>query len=235
MQTQKVLVIVPAYNEERAIQYVVKDILKKYPRFSVLVIDDGSTDNTAQEASRAGATVVSLPINLGIGGAVQTGLKIAHAEGYDAAVQVDGDAQHDIAYLKDVVRPVLAGEFDLCIGSRFLRTRSGFRSTFLRRIGIRFFSWLLRRLTGVRLTDPTSGYRAFGRLLIEQFALSYPSDFPEPETIQRAKRLGAKIGEVPVKMRKRLGGISSIRYLKTIYYMIKVTFAILIDTLRKKK
>lgn len=235
LSQKKILVIIPAYNEARAIKFLVKEIKSKHPHVSVLVVNDGSLDQTREEAEAAGAWVVSLPYNLGIGGAVQTGFKIANEENFDLAVQIDGDAQHDPLSLDDLLRPVLEGRLDLCIGSRFLDPDSVFQSTFLRRVGIRFFSLLLQYLTGMRLTDPTSGYRAINKKLIREFANYYPADFPEPEAIKVAKRLGGRIGEVPVKMRKRLGGISSIRYAKPIYYMIKVTFAILIDVLRRKK
>lgn len=235
MQNKRILVVIPAYNEARAIRFLVKEIKAKHPQVSILVVNDGSSDQTRQEAEAAGASVVSLPYNLGIGGAVQTGFKIADEEDFDVAVQMDGDAQHDPASLKDLLEPILANKLDLCIGSRFLDPNSVFQSTFLRRIGIRFFSFLLRCLMGTRLTDPTSGYRAINKKLIHEFARYYPADFPEPEAIKMAKRLGARIGEVPVKMMKRLGGISSIRYAKPIYYMIKVTFAILIDVFKKRE
>jgi glycosyltransferase involved in cell wall biosynthesis len=234
MPQSKVLIMIPAFNEGRVIHRVVKEIHKHYPECDLVVINDGSTDNTQEEAKAAGARVLPLPFNLGIGGAIQTAFKIAHEEGYDACVQIDGDAQHDPTYLSRVLSPVLSGELDLCIGSRFLSDRSAFKSTFVRRIGIRFFSILLRTMTSTPLTDPTSGFRATGKALIQQFAHYYPIDFPEPEAIKVANRLGARIGEVPVNMRKRLGGISSIRYFDTMYYMIKVTFAIFIDTLKKK-
>lgn len=234
IQNKKILVMIPAYNESKAIKRLVRDIKKRYPTLTVLVINDGSTDNTLQEAEAAGATVISLPYNLGIGGAVQTGYKFAHAEGYDATIQIDGDAQHDPAFLMDVLNPVLRDELDLCVGSRFLTKRSLFKSTFARRIGIRFFAILLGALTGIPLTDPTSGFRATGTKLISRFANYYPVDFPEPEAIKIANRFSARIGEVSVNMRKRLGGTSSIRYLATFYYMIKVTLAILIDSLKKK-
>lgn len=235
MADKRVLIIVPAYNESRAIGKLIEEIRAVHPDFTALVVDDGSRDNTAEEAIKAGAHVIRLPYNLGIGGAVQTGYKFAEREGYDATVQIDGDAQHDPRYLNAILEPVLSGRLDLCIGSRFLTGDTGFKSTFTRRIGIRFFSLLLKTLTGVPLTDPTSGFRATGKRLIPCYASYYPVDFPEPEAIQMAKRLGAKIGEVPVSMRKRLGGISSIRFAKTMYYMIKVTLAILIDTLKKKQ
>lgn len=235
MLNQKVLIIIPALNEGRAIKRLVTEIRSLHPSFDIVVVNDGSSDNTASEAQSAGARVITLPYNLGIGGAVQTGFKLASREQYDAAVQIDGDAQHDPAYLSAVLNPVLSGSLDLSIGSRFLRDKTRFKSTWLRRIGIRFFSALLSWLTGIRLTDPTSGFRATGKQLITRFAAYYPVDFPEPEAIKLAKRYGARIGEVPVEMRKRLGGVSSIRYLATFYYMIKVTLAILIDTLRKNQ
>lgn len=235
MQTKKILVIIPAFNEERSITFVVKRIKSLHPDIKVVVINDGSTDATVREAIAAGAPTVSLPYNLGIGGAVQTGFKIAKTEGFDIAVQVDGDAQHDPAYLKDIVAPLIRDELDMCIGSRFLSEASEFKSTFFRRVGINFFSDMLRLLIKIRLTDPTSGFRAINRKLIKEFAASYPVDFPEPEAIKMAKRFRARIGEVPVKMQKRLGGQSSIRYLKTVYYMVKVTLAILIDTLKTRK
>ena len=235
MQDKKILVVIPAFNEARSIRFLIREIKSIEPNLSIVVVDDGSSDDTRKEAEEAGACVVSLPYNLGIGGAVQTGIKIADEEDFDIVVQMDGDAQHDPTSLNDLLKPILAGELDLVIGSRFLDPNSVFQSTRLRRVGIRFFALLLRCLTGMRLTDPTSGYRAINKKLIHEFATYYPTDFPEPEAIKLAKRFGARIGEVPVKMRKRLGGISSIRYGKPIYYMIKVTFAILIDALRRKK
>lgn len=232
----KVLIIIPAFNEADSIRPVVQRIKKMHPEVSVLVVNDGSTDETSREAYEAGARVVTLPYNLGIGGAVQTGYKVAFKEGYDIAVQIDGDGQHDPVYLDALLKPVRAGELDMCIGSRFLdENDAGFKSTFMRRIGIQMFVKLLDYLIQVKLTDPTSGFRAINRKLIERFAESYPIDFPEPEAIKHAQRYGAKIGEVPVKMKDRQGGQSSIRYFKTAYYMIKVTLAILIDTLRETK
>lgn len=235
MDAEKVLIMVPAFNEGRSVGRLVKELRALYPQYDVLVVNDGSWDETRRRAQEAGARVVSLPYNLGIGGAVGTGFKIADQENYDVAVQIDGDGQHDPALLRNVLEPVLTGQLDLCIGSRFLSHQSPFKSTYLRRIGIRFFSALLGLMTGVRLSDPTSGFRAVSKTLIPHFARYYPIDFPEPEAIQMANRFGAKIGEVPVNMRKRLGGISSIRYFSGFYYMVKVTFAILIDVLKKKK
>jgi len=233
--SKRVLIMIPAYNEAKAIDFLVREINRLYPSFDIVVINDGSTDATEQLAESAGANVITLPINLGIGGAIQTGFRYAAEEDYDCTVQVDGDAQHDPASLLNVVNPIINDQVDLCIGSRFLAEGSGFKSTYMRRIGIRFFARLLGNLTGIPLTDPTAGYRATGKKLIKEFANYYPIDFPEPEAIKIAQRFRARITEVPVKMRKRLGGISSIRYFSTIYYMIKVTFAILLDCLKKSK
>jgi len=233
-RAKKILILVPAFNEGRVIGRLVREIRELYPHYPILVINDGSHDDTAKKAEEAGARVITLPYNLGIGGAIQCGYKVAAEEDYDITVQIDGDGQHDPVYLKTVLEPILDDKLDLCIGSRFLSESSGFKSTFMRRIGIRFFSHLLRLLTGIFITDPTSGYRATGKKIIHKFAPHYPIDFPEPEAILIAKLYGARIGEVPVKMRKRLGGISSIRYFKTAYYMIKVTLAILIDMIKKR-
>jgi glycosyltransferase involved in cell wall biosynthesis len=234
MPKSKVLIMVPAYNEGRIITRVIQDIRKQYPQYDLAIINDGSTDNTLSQIESSGAHALPLPYNLGIGGAVQTGYRLAAEENYDAAVQIDGDAQHDPAFLSAVLDPVLSNQLDLCIGSRFLSLDSAFTSTTMRRVGIKFFALLLSMMTNATLTDPTSGFRAAGKKMIKVYADYYPVDFPEPEAIQIASRHGARIGEIPVNMRKRLGGVSSIRYLDTIYYMIKVTLAIFIDTLKKK-
>ena len=232
----KTLVIIPAFNESESIGKLLREIRSSVPQADLVVINDGSGDTTEEEALKAGALVASLPHNLGIGGAVQTGYQIAFEGDYDVAVQLDGDGQHDPGQLKTILEPILKGELDFCIGSRFLdKDAVSFRSTPVRRFGILFFCGLLGCLTGLPLTDPTSGFRAVGRTLIGKFAAYYPVDFPEPEAIQIAKRYNARIGEVPVRMRERQGGRSSIRYFKTLYYMIKVTLAILIDTLKRKQ
>jgi glycosyltransferase involved in cell wall biosynthesis len=230
----KILLIIPALNEARSIEKLIKEIRSALPQADLVIINDGSGDNTEENALKAGALVASLPCNLGIGGAVQTGYQIAAEEDYDVAVQIDGDGQHDPAYTARLIQPILDGTLDLCIGSRFLdETTETYRSTWARRFGIRFFCRLLGFLTGLRLTDPTSGFRAAGKKMIRAFATYYPVDFPEPEAVKIAKRQGARVGEIPVQMRERQGGRSSIRYLATLYYMIKVTLAILIDTLKK--
>ena len=230
----KILIITPAFNETGSIQKLIKEIRSSIPQADLVIINDGSGDDTEEKALKAGAVVASLPFNLGIGGAVQTGYQIAAEEDYDVAVQIDGDGQHDPVYTAQLIQPILEGTLDLCIGSRFLdETSEAYRSTWARRFGIRFFCRLLGLLTGLQLTDPTSGFRAAGRKLIRAFAAYYPVDFPEPEAVKIAKRQGARIGEIPVRMRERQGGQSSIRYLATLYYMAKVTLAILIDTLKK--
>ncbi len=234
MPDLRTLVLIPAYNEERALPRFIQELKTAVPGVDLLVINDGSTDATAAAAEQAGAWVVTLPLNLGIGGAMQTGFRTAWDLSYDIAVQMDGDGQHPAAGLAKILAPVTDGRLDMAIGSRFLQEKSGFKSTFARRIGIQFFSTLLRALTGLPVTDPTSGFRAVNRKVIACFAEYYPVDFPEPEAIMIARRHGARIGEVPVAMRARLGGITSIRYWKTVYYMLKVTLAILIDLMKKK-
>ena len=189
---------------------------------------------TCSNSKKAGADVLSLPFNLGIGGAVQTGFKFANDNNFDFAVQVDGDGQHNAKYIKDILTPVVNGTYDMIIGSRFIPPNTGYKSSFVRRIGINFFAWFISFLTGSKVTDPTSGFRAYNKKMIRIFAKYYPQDFPEPEAIVVAMRWDAKIKEVPVEMRERKSGQSSIRYLKTLYYLIKVTFAILLDKLKQK-
>ncbi|HLF17275.1 MAG TPA: glycosyltransferase family 2 protein [Candidatus Omnitrophota bacterium] len=235
MQTKKILIIIPAYNEQANIVKTIEEIVQQALAVSIVVVNDGSTDQTVSQARQTNASVINLPFNLGIGGAVQTGFQFALEKGYDVAVQVDGDSQHDVSYLKALIDPVLNDEVDMTIGSRFLPPYLGYRSSFIRRVGIHFFAQLISFLTQYTVTDPTSGFRAFNRKLIKVFADYYPHDFPEPEAIVVAGRYRARIKEVPVKMRKRASGNSSIRYLKTLYYMVKVTFAILLDKLKTKQ
>ena len=228
----KILIIVPAFNESGNITRTIADIKKQNLPVDILVVDDGSSDATAQQALQAGACVVSLPFNLGIGGAVQTGFQYALQYGYIVAVQMDGDGQHDAAFLRKLVAPILEDQADMAIGSRFIKDDGGFKSSFARRLGIHFFVRLINTLTGLNITDPTSGFRAHNRKIIEAFAQEYPQDFPEPEAIVTAQCLGARISEVAVMMRKREGGQSSIRQLKSLYYMVKVTFAICLHMIR---
>ncbi|MFH0753588.1 MAG: glycosyltransferase family 2 protein [Candidatus Omnitrophota bacterium] len=231
----RVLVIIPAWNESAVIANTVREVTACGVDVSVLVVDDGSVDGTPLCAAQAGAAVLRLPFNLGIGGAVQAGYRYAKMNDYDVAVQIDGDGQHDPAFLAQVLEPLVAGRADMVIGSRFLDGKTGFRSSLMRRIGIRFFSFLIRLLTGVVVTDPTSGYRACGRKLIRIFSDYYPQDYPEPEAIVVVRRLHGKVCEVPVVMRARTTGRSSISLLKSFYYMIKVSGAILLHTLKDRK
>jgi glycosyltransferase involved in cell wall biosynthesis len=228
----KILIITPAYNESGNIVKTINEITSIDSTLDVLVVNDCSLDDTVAQARKTLASVVSLPFNLGIGGAVQTGFKYAQRQGYDIAVQVDGDGQHDVSYLNDLIQPIVNGEMDMTIGSRFIPPFVGYQSSFLRRIGINFFAKLISLITNYKVTDPTSGFRAYNKKMISVFANYYPQDFPEPEAIVVAGRFNAKIKEVPVKMRKRNSGNSSIRYLKTLYYMIKVTFAVLLDKIK---
>ncbi|HET8732239.1 MAG TPA: glycosyltransferase family 2 protein [Anaeromyxobacteraceae bacterium] len=226
----RVLAIVPAFNEERSLPAVVGGLRRLSPGVDVCVVDDGSTDGTAAVARAHGATVLSLPVNLGIGGAVQAGYRWARDHGYDVAVQVDGDGQHDVSFLPALVAAVETGGADLVVGSRFAgpRVEGAFRSTWSRRAGIRYLSVMLRLRCGARVTDPTSGFRAAGRRAIALFARVYPPDYPEPESIAVAARDGLAVAEVPVRMNERLHGHSSIGLGRSFYYLVKVSFALVL-------
>lgn len=230
----KILVIVPAFNECGNISRTIEDIRKNKKDVDILVIDDGSLDATADEACQAGGMVVSLPFNLGIGAAVQTGFQYAQRHQYDIAVQVDGDGQHDAAFLDKILGAIGRDEADMVVGSRFLEKSGGFKSSFSRRVGINFFVHLINLLTGVKVNDPTSGFRAYNKKIIALFSEYYPHDFPEPEAIVVAHQAGMRIVEIPVLMRAREAGSSSIRYFKTLYYMAKVTLAILLHMVRQR-
>lgn len=223
----RVAVIVPAFNEARSLPALAAELRAHPLRPDVCVIDDGSSDGTAAVASGLGLAVVRLPFNLGIGGAVQAGYAWCAARGHDVAVQVDGDGQHDVAFLEALLEPVRGGRADLVVGSRFLAP-GGFRSTAARRTGIRYLSWFLRLRCGARVTDPTSGFRAAGRRAIELFAAAYPPDYPEPEAVALAVRAGLAVAEVPVRMRERAHGASSITALRSLYYLVKVSLALLL-------
>lgn len=224
----KILAVIPAYNEEKTIEQVIKDIRYHNPQIDVLVINDGSTDDTYKQARAAGALVISLPQNIGIGGAVQTGYIYAQRNDYDVVIQVDGDGQHDPKDLLKLVALIGDDTADLVIGSRFVE-QTDYQSSFMRKVGIRFFSSLVSLVVGTSYTDCTSGYRAANRKVIDLFAAYYPKDYPEVETIVYASNRGARIKEVSVDMNKRQGGKSSITPLKSIYYMIKVTLAVILQ------
>jgi glycosyltransferase involved in cell wall biosynthesis len=223
----RVLVIVPAYNEAMNIASVIRSLRRDGPECDVAVVDDGSSDGTAAIARSQGARVIQSAMNLGIGGAVQTGYLWAREHGYDAAVQIDGDGQHDPRFIASALAPIELGKADLVVGSRFIEG-VGFRSTVLRRIGIRYLAWFLRLRCGARVTDPTSGFRAAGRRAVALFAEQYPSDYPEPESIAVAVRAGLRVHEVPVRMRNREHGRSSINAIRTLYYLMKVSIALLL-------
>jgi glycosyltransferase involved in cell wall biosynthesis len=226
----KCLIIIPAYNEAANIEKVINNIVQNYPQYDYVIINDGSTDKTAEVCANAGYQVLNLPINMGIGGAVQTGYRYAKKNNYDAAVQIDGDGQHDVAFLEDMLKLLESGEADVVIGSRFVQ-KEGFQSSQIRRVGIRFLSILARILTGVQIRDITSGYRVVNRRFIEIYANDYPVDYPEPEAMIIAAVYGGIIKEYPVIMRERENGTSSITFKKSIYYMIKVTLAMFVRRL----
>ncbi|MDR2579460.1 MAG: glycosyltransferase family 2 protein [Fibromonadaceae bacterium] len=223
----RVCVIVPAYNEQGNIASTLQDIRNANKDFVIAVINDGSTDCTAKVASKEGiAKVISLPCNLGIGGAVQTGFKYANENNFDIAIQFDGDGQHIAAEIQKLLEPLLQCEADAVIGSRFLhKNQQGFRSTFMRRIGIKIFEIICRVFIRKRISDCTSGFRAYNKKAIEMLASNYPTDFPEPEAIILLGKNHFRIKEVAVEMRERIHGKSSIGGLKSAYYMIKVILA----------
>lgn len=231
----RVLIIIPAYNEEENIAEVIEHLTSQLTagtldaRLSVdyLIINDGSRDSTLDICDKRHFHYLNLPINLGIGGAVQAGYVYAVRNGYDIAIQMDGDGQHDIAYLGDMLKPLLEDEADIVIGSRFLK-KEGFQSSLTRRMGIKVLSLLILLTTGKKIMDVTSGYRAVNKRFINIYANDYPTDYPEPEAIVTAIMNRGRIVEVPVQMRAREGGSSSITSWKSVYYMIKVTLAILI-------
>ena len=227
MEEQRILLIIPAFNEAETIEHVVNGLTVNFPQYDYVVVNDGSSDGTGELCMEKGYQVLNLPINLGIGGAVQTGYRYALKYVYDIAVQLDGDGQHDASYVKRLIEPLLAGEADVVIGSRFLR-REGFQSSRSRRVGINILSDLIWLCTGKRVRDVTSGFRAVNRKFISIYAEDYPSDYPEPEAIITAVMHRGRVAEVPVVMKEREGGTSSITFRKSVYYMIKVTLAILV-------
>lgn len=223
----KTLIIIPAYNEEENIRLVVDNIINNFPQYDYVVVNDGSTDATADICQREHYTVLNLPINLGIGGAVQAGYRYAKARQYDIAIQIDGDGQHNISYAEEMIALIATQKADVVIGSRFLENR-GFQSSGARRAGIRILSLLIRLCTGINVKDVTSGFRAVNKKFIDIYCSEYSNDYPEPEAIVSAVMYGGTIKEIPVVMRERQGGESSIRFWNSVYYMIKVTLAILV-------
>lgn len=225
--TKKILIIIPARNELKSIRSVVCNIQKNCPWADYIVINDESFDNTLEILTENGIPHLNPPINLGIGGAVQLGYQYALRNHYDIAVQVDGDGQHDASYIRDLIEPIERGSADIVVGSRYM-TKEGFQSSMLRRLGSRWISLLIWLCCGYRPTDPTSGFRAVNKKWIKIYAKKYPADYPEPEALLYARLENAAIEEVSVLMKARQGGHSSINVVNSIYYMMKVSFAIII-------
>lgn len=226
----RILIIIPAFNEESSIPFVAGD-LKGLP-YDVILVDDGSSDATTHVARRQGLAVITLPFNLGIGGAVQTGLKYARSNNYDIAIQLDGDGQHRGDQIQCVIDPVIREEADLVIGSRALESSYVFQRS--RRLGGLFFSFLTGIISGITVTDPTSGFRCYGKKALHLFSEQYPDDFPEVDSIVVACKNGLRISEVPVHMRQRHSGSSSITMRASAYYMVKVALSLLVNAMRKK-
>ena len=231
--SRRVVAVVPAYDEEDAIAGVVDEIRAFDPAIDVVVVDDGSRDSTAGAADAAGAVVVRLPFNLGIGAAVQTGFRYALDQGYDVAVRLDGDGQHDPAELPKLLGPLERGEADVVTGSRFRGDDGGYRPPLGRRLGITWFAKLVTLLSRQRVTDTTSGFQALNRPAIALFARDYPSDYPEVEATVLLLKHRLRLTEVPVEMRERETGSSSITVLRSLYYAIKVTLALCVGMARR--
>ena len=231
-ETLRRIAIVPAYNEERNIGRVVAELKEHDPGLDVVVVSDGSYDRTGDVAREAGAKVLELPFNLGIGGAVQTGFRYAWENGYDLAVRCDGDGQHVPAELPKVIAPVVAGDADIAIGSRFV-ANGGYKSSVTRRVGIRLLALVVSAIARQRVTDATSGFQALNRRALELFAADYPHDYPEVEGMVMTIKHRLRLVEVPVEMREREHGRSSITALRSIYYMVKVLTALFVGLFRR--
>lgn len=234
----KVLMIIPAYNEELNIKRTVDSIIKynKKSKYDIdyVVINDGSTDETYKICLENKFNVINLIKNLGIGGAVQTGYKYAYDNNYDVAIQFDGDHQHDENYIDSLVEEIENG-YDFVIGSRFISNLSKFRSSSARRLGINILSFLIKLTTGFKIYDPTSGFRAANKKVIKIFSQTYPIEYPEPESSVYLIRKKFKVKEVPVEMRERKFGTSSIKPLKSVYYMFSVAISIIITSILKEE
>lgn len=235
MKNQRILLIIPAYNEEQNILNTCKSIIQYNNEFDYIVVNDGSKDNTGKLCRENNLNHVNLINNLGIGGAVQAGYKYAFDNNYDIAIQFDGDGQHDIDDIEKLIKPIITDEIDFVIGSRFLATKNGFKSTRMRRFGITIISKMIKIVTGEKITDPTSGYRACNRKVIEKFALEYPREYPEPITVVNLIKNKYKLSEIPVEMKERVAGESSIKTWKTVYYMVNVALSIIVISMRRYK
>lgn len=223
----KVLIIIPAYNEADNIEYVVDNLVANYPQYDYIVVNDASKDRTREVCLQKKYHFLDQTINLGIGGTVQNGYQYALENGYDVAVQIDGDGQHDVSYIGKMLEKIENNEADVVIGSRFME-REGFQSSAARRVGINLLSGMILALTRKRIKDVTSGFRAVNKRFISIYAKDYPQDYPEPEAIVAAIMHGGRVSEVPVIMKERLSGESSINLKESVYYMIKVMLALFI-------
>lgn len=234
---KKVLIIIPAYNEEKNIKKTVEKLIKindnKLYELDYIVINDGSKDNTIEVCQKNNIKVISLVNNLGIGGAVQTGYKYAYYNGYDIAIQYDGDGQHDPRYIEKLIEEINNG-YNMVIGSRFIERLSEFRSSSSRQIGIKILSFFIRLFGNVKIYDPTSGFRAVDKKGIKLYAHNYPIEYPEPSSAVDLIKSNLTIKEIPVEMHKREHGKSSINLVKSCYYMASVCIAIMISGLRKR-
>ena len=228
----KILVIVPSYNEERSIGNVIKNLRDNFPQGDIIVVNDGSSDDTSQIVKDLGIVVIDLPYNLGIGGAMQTGFIYALENSYDVAIQFDGDGQHVAEEISKILKPHMQNGTDLVVGSRFL-SETGFTSSVQRKIGSKILSFIVSSLVGKRVTDTTSGFRVYGKRAIERFSSIYPEDYPEVEALVIAHKMGLRIEEVPSRIMPRMFGKSSITTYEAVYYMVKVVLAIFVDLLKK--
>ena len=229
---QRILVIIPAFNEEGSVRKVIKEVKKYLPQADTLVVNDGSTDLTSDKARASKALVMDLPFNLGIGGTMQAGYRYAYEKDYDIAIQVDGDGQHDPTEIPPLLQGLKKKKGDIIVGSRFI-TRSGYQTSIMRRIGSSILSGVISNIIKQKITDPTSGFRAANRKAVRLFAFYYPQDYPEPEVLVLLSKSGLKIAEVPVTMKQRYSGGSSITRIRAVYYMVKVLLAIFVDCFKK--
>jgi len=231
----KTIVVIPAYNEGGVIARVIENVRCVVPDFDILVVNDGSKDNTAREAAAAGAIVVSHSFNMGYGVTIQTAYKFAYAKGYDFLVQIDGDGQHDPAFIPELMRPVVAGDTDFVVGSRFLGVES-YRPSFSRRLGILFFRKLVSSLIGRTISDPTSGYQAFNRDVMRFFTTDvFPCDYPDADMLITLNLAGFRIREIPVRMFANAAGKTMHSGFKPLYYMFKMCLSIVVTLLRNRQ
>ena len=232
--TSSLLVIVPAYNEEGAVSGVIRSVREVLPGVRIIVIDDGSWDNTARVAERGGADVFRLPHHLGLGGAVQTGYRFAFEHDYQRVVRVDGDGQHNPADIKKLLEAMDQGDYDMVTGSRFL-VPNGYPTRTMRRFGSLLFSWILHPILGKRMTDPTSGFVAVNRKALEVFSLSFPLEYPEIEALVVLKRKALRFSEVPTKMLPRRSGQSTINSWTAAYYMVRVLLGVFVNVIKYER